>query len=59
MVYLLPDGTISHLENINKTYIDVAYIKMQSKIFNDLIHDLHKMIEENKLKDEDIVKKCH
>jgi hypothetical protein len=53
MVYLLPDGTISHLENINKTDIDVAYIKMQSKIFNDLIRDLHKMIEENKLKDED------
>lgn len=53
MVILLPDGTISNLEYVTKTDINVAYIKTQSKIFNDLIRDLHKKMEENKLKDED------
>ena len=53
---LLPDGTISNPESITKTDIDVAYIKAQSKTFSDMIHDLHEMMEEDKLRR---VKKCH
>lgn len=53
---LLPDGTISHSENITETDIDVAYIKAQSKIFSDLVHDLREMMEEDKSKR---VKECH
>ena len=49
-VSLLPDGTVGNPENVTKTDIDVAYIKAQSKTFNDMIHDLHKMIEEDKLR---------
>lgn len=53
---LLPNRTISNLESITKTDIDVAYIKAQSKTFSNMIHDLHKMIEEDKLRR---VKECH
>lgn len=55
-VSLLPDGTVGNPENVTKTDIDVAYIKAQSKTFNDMIHDLRKMIEEDKLRR---VKECH
>lgn len=47
---LLLDETVGNPKNITKTDIDVAYIKTQVKIFNDLIYDLHKMMEENRLK---------
>ena len=47
-VSLLPDGTVGNPENVTKTDIDVSYIKAQSKTFNDMIHDLHKMMEEDK-----------
>lgn len=53
---LLPDGTIGNSENITKTDVDVAYIKAQSKNFDNMIHDLHEMMEENRLKR---VKECH
>ena len=52
-MHLLPDETVSNSENITKTDIDIAYIKTQSKIFNSLINDLHKMMEEKKLKNKD------
>lgn len=55
-MFLLPDGTIGNPENITKTDVDVAYIKAQLKNFNNMIHDLHEMMEENKLKR---VKECH
>ena len=54
-ICLLPDGIISNPESITKTDIDVAYIKAQLKTFSDMIHDLHKMMEEDKLRR---VKEC-
>ncbi len=43
---LLPDETIGNLENTTEVSIYPAYIKTQSKILSDSVHDCSELIKE-------------